>query len=109
MLGREKKQEVAVTSNSELIPLIKIATLDHVYQIVRKLFTRSIPNVSAISRKTTLFHNSLRKNYPGSINIIYCKGSTKPHLFESLPFHEKIPDLTKMSKEQFSLMGQEVL
>ena len=39
------QKEVPVTSNSELVPLIKIATLEHVYPIIRKLFTKSIPNL----------------------------------------------------------------
>ena len=32
------QKEVAVTSNSELVTLIKIATLEHVHQVIRKLF-----------------------------------------------------------------------
>ena len=38
------QKEVHVT-NSELVPLIKIATFEHVYPILRKLFTKSILNV----------------------------------------------------------------
>ena len=60
-----------------------------------------------ISRKTTLLHNSLRKNYLGSRNIIIVKGYEIP--FVSLSFQKKIPNLTKMSKEQFSLVEQELL
>ena len=39
------QKEVPVTSNSELVPLIKIATLALVHPIIKKLFTKSIPNV----------------------------------------------------------------
>ena len=38
------QKEVPVTSNSEPVPLIKIATLEHVHPLIRKLFTKSIPN-----------------------------------------------------------------
>ena len=38
------QKEVPITSNSELVPLIKIATLEHVDPII-KLFTKSMPNV----------------------------------------------------------------
>ena len=44
------QKEVPVTSNSELIPLIKIATLEHLHPIIRKLFTKSIPNVLLAGR-----------------------------------------------------------
>ena len=44
------QKEVPVTSNSELVPLIKIATLELVYPIIRKLFTKSIPNVPLAGR-----------------------------------------------------------
>ena len=39
------QKEVPVTSNSELVPLIKIATLEHVHPMIKKLFTKSIPYV----------------------------------------------------------------
>ena len=39
------QKEIPDTSNSELVPLIKIATLEHVHPIIRKFFTNSIPNV----------------------------------------------------------------
>ena len=39
------QKEVPVTSNSEQVPLMKITTLEHVYPIIRKLFTKGIPNV----------------------------------------------------------------
>ena len=44
------QKEVPVTSNSELVPMIKIATLEHVHPIIRKLFTKSIPNVPLAGR-----------------------------------------------------------
>ena len=40
------QRDVPVTSYSELVPLIKVATLEHVHPIIRKLFTKSIPNVT---------------------------------------------------------------
>ena len=66
------QKEVHVT-NSELVPLIKIATFEHVYPILRKLFTKSILNVPWARR-----HNSLGKNYSGSRNIIHCKKEQNP-------------------------------
>ena len=44
------QKEVPVTSNSELVPLMKSATLEHVHPIIRKLFTKSIPNVPLTGR-----------------------------------------------------------
>ena len=42
--------KVPVTSNLELVPLIKIATLEHVHPVIRKLFTKSIRNVPLARR-----------------------------------------------------------
>ena len=42
--------KVPVASNLELVPLIKIATLEHVHPVIRKLFTKSIPNVPLAGR-----------------------------------------------------------
>ena len=36
------QKEFPVTSNSELTPLIKIATLEHVHSVIRKLFTKNV-------------------------------------------------------------------
>ena len=44
------QNEVPVTSNSELVSLIKIATLEYVHPIIRKLITKSIPNASLAGR-----------------------------------------------------------
>ena len=44
------QEKVTVTSNPELVPLIKIPTLEHVHPIIRKLFTKSIPNVPLAGR-----------------------------------------------------------
>ena len=44
------QKEVPVTSNSKLVPLIKITTLEHVHPIIRKLFTKSILNVPLAGR-----------------------------------------------------------
>ena len=60
-------KDVAVTINSGLVPLEKDLTLEY----------KKHPEC-AISRKTTLLHNSLGKNYSGSINFIYCKGVRNP-------------------------------
>ena len=40
--------EVPVISNSELAPLIKIATLEHANPMIRNLFTKIIPNVPLV-------------------------------------------------------------
>ena len=45
------QKEVPVTNNSELVTLIKIATLEHVYPVIRKLFTKSIVNVPLAGRR----------------------------------------------------------
>ena len=39
-----------VTSNSELVSLIKIAAPEYVHPVIRKLFTKSIPNVPLAGR-----------------------------------------------------------
>ena len=39
------QKEVPVTSTSELVLLMKIATLEHVHPIIRKSFTKSISNI----------------------------------------------------------------
>ena len=44
------QKEVPVTSNSELVALIKIATLQHVHPVIRTLFVKSIPNVQLSGR-----------------------------------------------------------
>ena len=99
------QKEVHVTSNSELAPLIKIATLEHVHPVIRKSFTKSIPNVPLAERLTYFIAAWEKITQDQDISIV--KGYEIP--FVSLPFQEKIPNLTKMSKEQFSLVEQEVL
>ena len=42
------QKKVPVVSNSKLVPLIKI--LEHVHPVIRKLFTKSIPNVPLAGR-----------------------------------------------------------
>ena len=44
------QKEFPVISNSELIPPIKIVTLEYVHPIIKKLFTKSIPNVPLAGR-----------------------------------------------------------
>ena len=39
-----------VTSNSGLVPLIKIATLEHVHTTIKKLFKKSISNAPLVGR-----------------------------------------------------------
>ena len=89
------QKQVPVVSNSDLVPLIKIATLEHVYPTIRKLFTKSIPNVPLLANFIKVSGNitldqenlSIVKRYEIS--------------FASLQFKEKIPTLTKMSKNTF--------
>ena len=100
------QKEVHVTSNSELVPLIKIATLEHVHSVIRKLFTKSIPNVP-LAERLAYFIAAWEKITQNQDILSIVKGYEIP--FVSLPFQEKIPNLTKMSKEQFSLVEQEVL
>ena len=97
---------VPVTSNLELVPLIKIATLEHVHSIIRKLFTKSIPNVQLAGR-LAYFIAAWEKITQDQEILSIVKGYEIA--FVSLPFQEKIPNLTKMSKEQFSLVELEVL
>ena len=99
------QKEVPVTSNSELVPLIKIVTPEHVHQIIRKLFTKSIPNVPLAGR-LAYFIATREKIAQDQEILSIVKGYEIP--FVSLPFQQKTPNLTKMSKEQFSLVEQEV-
>ena len=100
------QKAVPVTSNLELVPLIKIATLEHVHSIIRKLFTKSIPNVQLAGR-LAYFIAAWEKITQDQEILSIIKGYEIA--FVSLPFQEKIPNLTKMSKEQFSLVELEVL
>ena len=54
------QKEVPATSSSELVPLIKTATLEHAHPIIRKLFTKSIPNVP-LARTLAYFIAPLEK------------------------------------------------
>ena len=91
------QKEVPVTRNSELVPLIKIATLEHVHPVIRKLFTKSISNV------------------PLAVSLAYLIAAwekiTRDQEILSIAKYrkKKIPNLTKMSKEQFSLVKHEIL
>ena len=90
------QKEVSITSNSELVPLIKIATLEHVHQIIRKLFTKTIAHVPLAGRLAYLTA-SLEKIGQDQEILSTVKGYEIP--FVSLPYQEKVPNLTKMSKE----------
>ena len=100
------QKEASVTSNSELVPLKKIATLEHVHPVIRKLYTKRIPNVPLAGR-LGYFIAAWEKITQDQEILSIVKGFEVP--FVSLPLQEKIPNLTKMSKEQFSLVEQEVL
>lgn len=45
---------IPVTSYSELVPIIKTAALEHVHLIIRKSFTKNIPNVLLAGRLPSL-------------------------------------------------------
>ena len=89
------QKEVPVTSNSELVPLIKTATLEHVHPIIRKLFTKSIPNVPLAGR-LAYFIAAWEKITQDQEILSIVKGYEI--LFVSLPSQEKLPNLTEMSK-----------
>ena len=89
------QKEVPVTSNSELVTLLKIATLEQLHPIIRKLFTKSIPNVPLAGRLSYFIEawEKIKQDQDILSIVKGCKIS-----FLSLPFQEKIPNLTKMSK-----------
>ena len=87
------QKEVHVTSNSELVPLIKIATLEHVHSVIRKLFTKSIPNVP-LAERLAYFIAAWEKITQNQDILSIVKGYEIP--FVSLLFQEKIPNLAKM-------------
>ena len=95
------QKKVAITINSGLVPLIKIATLEHVHPIIRKLFTKSIQNVP-LAGKLPYFITAWEKITEDQEVLSIVKEYEIP--FVSLPFQEKISNLSKMSKEQFSLV-----
>ena len=93
------QKEVPVTSNSELVPLIKIATLEHVHPIIRK------HSKCTISRTNILLHSSLGRNYSGSRNIIYCKGIR--NLVCKSPISGENTNLNKNVKRAIFISGTE--
>ena len=97
------QKEVPVTSNWELVSLIKI---EHVHLIIEKSFTKDIPNV-LLQGRITDFITAWEKITQNQEILSFVKGYEIP--FASLPSQEKIPNLTKISKEQFSLVEHEVL
>ena len=96
------KKEVSVTSNSELVPLIKTATLEHVHPIIRKLFTKSILNVPLVGR-LAYFIAAWGKSYSGSRNIIYFKGVRNP--FCKFPILGENTKLDKNVKRAIFMSG----
>ena len=101
--------EVPVTSNSELVPLIRIVTLDHVIRnnpVIKLFFTKSIPNVPLAGR-LVYFIIAWEKITQDQEILSFVKAYEIP--FVNFPFQKEMPNLTKMSKEQFSLVEQEVL
>ena len=89
------QKEVPVTTNSELVPLIKFATLEYVHPIIRKLFTKSIPNIPLAGRLAYSIAAWEKVTQDQEILSIV-KGYETP--FVSLPFQEKIPNLKKKSQ-----------
>ena len=99
------QKELPVIGNSELVPLIKIATLEHVHQFMN-FFTKSIPNV-LLARRQIYVNSNLRKKFSESSNFICCKGVRNP-ICKS-PIWGENTKIDKMSKEQFRLVEQEIL
>ena len=96
-----------MTSNPELVLLIKISTLGHVELLIRKLFTKNIPNVPLAGR-LPYFIRACQKISQDQEILSILKRYQIP--FESLLFQEKTPNFqNKISKEQFSRVEQEVL
>lgn len=54
------QKEVLVISNSTLVRLIKVATLEHAHPVIRKLFKKSIQNVPLAGRLPFFMIASLR-------------------------------------------------
>ena len=77
------------------------------HPIIKKLFTKSIPNVPLTGRLAYFIVAAWEKITQDQEILSFVKGYKIP--FVSLSFQEKIPSLTKISKEQFSLVEQEVL
>ena len=97
---------IPVTSYAELVPIIKTAALEHVHLIIRKSFTKNIPNVLLAGRLLSLI-TAWGKITQGQEILFTVKRYEIS--FVSLPFQVKIPNLAQMSKEQFSLVQPEVL
>ena len=74
--------------------------------IIEKFFTKDIPNV-LLQGRVTDFITAWEKITQNQEILSFVKGYEIP--FVSLPSQKKIPNLTKISKEQFSLVEQEVL
>ena len=101
------QKEIPVTSNPELVLLIKISTLEHVDLLIRKLFTKNTPNVPLAGR-LPYFIRACEKISQDQEILSILKRYQIP--FESLLFQEKTPNFqNKISKEQFSRVEQEVL
>ena len=96
------QKEVPVTSNSKLVPLIKIADLEHVHQVIRKFFTKSIPNKPLAGRLAS-FIATWEKITQDQEILSIVKGCKIP--FVSLPFQEKITELDKNVKRTIFISG----
>ena len=96
------QKEVPVTSNSKLVPLIKIADLEHVHQVIRKFFTKSIPNKPLAGRLAS-FIATWEKITQDQEILSIVKGYKIP--FVSLPFQEKITELDKNVKRTIFISG----
>ena len=68
------------------------------HPIIRQLFTKVIPNV-LLAGRLAYFIPAWEKIDQDQEILSIVKGYEIP--FVSLPFQEKIPNLTNMSKEQF--------
>ena len=97
------KEEVPVTSNSELFLLIKIAILEHVRPIIRTLFTKSIPNLPLVRKLVPYFIIAWEKITQGQEILSIVKGDEIP--FVSLPNTPKNTKLDKNVKRTILISG----
>ena len=84
------QKEVPVTSNSKLVPLIKIADLERVHPVIRTLFAKSIPN-KPLAGRLAYFIATWEKITQDQEILSILKGYKIP--FVSLPFQKKITEL----------------
>ena len=99
------QKDVSVNSNSELVPLIKIVNSRACSSNSKKLFAKSIPNVPLQGRLPYFITIWKKATQNQEISIV----KRYKFQFVSLTLLKKKPNLTKMSKEQFSLVEQNIL